>query len=426
MRIGGEAFVLVGSAATTIRAATARWGTLKLGFSEPDHLIGVIGAGERQDSMYATGRPELAGHVLSRVDHYGGSGFWYRARPELHEGHAWLMRTGHAISTDQFRELIIDGWRQPPADAAVAMITHAPGEVREWAAWSVSREYATAAMITILRSPDTDPLAGLAPAWPLHDMSVASVAVIGAGSIGSAAAQALAMYGTGTITLVDDDRLLWHNLSRHQGSRGDVGRFKVNALADAMIARWPGTTAKPVRLNVVSDADQMRPLFDHCQVIICAADGVSPRRVVSHLARRAGKTAVLACVLLDGAVGEVLRLRPWPSHGCLLCQRQQLITQGSIDPEPALDLGYGTGDRHRPMTAVGSDLVMIGQLAAKLAVATILESAGHYDQVITGEYAIAGLSREVDVAPPFDVEAGQIRWLPAASQRDGCPTCGTP
>jgi hypothetical protein len=355
----GVAFVLVDSAADRIRAATAPWGSLKLRFSEPDHLIGVTGAGEREDTMYNTGRAELTGHVLSRADEYA-AGIWYRARPELHECHAWLMRTGHAITTTQFRELIIEGWRQPPADAATPVITHVRDEDREWAAWSVSLDYAAPAMVTVLHPKDTDPLAGLPPAWPLQDMADASVVVIGAGSIGSAAAEALAMYGTGTITLVDDDRLLWHNLSRHQGNRGEVGRYKVDALADAMAERWPGTTTEPLRLNVITDADQMRPLFDQRQIILCAADGVSPRRVVSHLARRAGRTAVVACVLLDGAVGEVLRLRPWPGHGCLLCQRQQLIAQGSIDPEPALDLGYGTGDNHRPMTAVGSDLVMIG------------------------------------------------------------------
>jgi hypothetical protein len=77
------------------------------------------------------------------------------------------------------------------------------------------------------------------------------------------------------------------------------------------------------------------------------------------------------------------------------------------------------------MTAVGSDLVIVGQLAAKLAVATILEAAGHYDQVIAGEYAITGLRRDVTAASPFDVDPGQVRWLPAAPQRDGCPTCDT-
>lgn len=426
MKTGGEAFVLTDSAASRIRDATATWGSLKLGFSEPDHLIGVTGAGERMDSMYDTGRAELKGHVLSQVDEYGASGIWYRARPELHECYAWLMRTGSAIPAEVFRNLIVDGWRQPAAEAATPVITHVRGVDREWAAWSVSRDRAAPAMITILRPPGADPLAGLPPAWPLDDMRSAVVAVVGAGSIGSAAANALAMYGAGTIILLDDDRLLWHNLSRHQGSRADVGRYKVDAVAEAIASRWPGTATEPLRLNVISDADKIRPLFDQCQAIVCAADGVSPRRVVSHLARRARKTAVLACVLLDGAVGEVLRLRPWPGHGCLLCQRQQLIDQGSIDPEPDLDLGYGTGGRHRPMTAVGSDLAMVGQLAAKVVVATLLEESGHYDQVITAEYAITGLRRDVSAAPPFDVETGQVRWLPAAPQRDGCPTCGAP
>ena len=424
MKTGGEAFVLASSVASRIRDATAAWGTLKLVFSEPDHLIGITGAGERTDSMYDTGRTDLKGTVLARGDEYGAAGLWYRSQPELHECHAWFRRTGSAMPTDLFRALIVDGWRQPPASGATPVITHAREAEREWAAWSVSRDRVAPAMLTILWPDDADPLAGLPPAWPLADLRSASVAVVGVGSIGSAVANALAMYGIGAIFLVDDDRLLWHNLSRHQGTRADIGRYKVDAVADVMASRWPATVVEPLRLNVISDADKMRPLFDHCQVIVCAADGVAPRRVVSHLARRADKTAVLACVLLDGAIGEVLRLRPWPGYGCLLCQRQQLIEQGGIDPEPDLDMGYGVGDSHRPMTAVGSDLAIVGQCAAKLAVATVLEVAGHYDQVITGEYAIVGLRRDVSAAPPYDVEPGQVRWLPAAPQREGCPTCG--
>ncbi len=422
MKTGGEAFVLTSSAADRIRGATAPWGWLKLRFLESDHLIGVTGAGERDSVMYDTGTPELAGHVLSHSDEYT-SGVWYRAAAELHECHQWLMRTGHGMPISEFTKLIDSGWRQPPVGHAMPVITHARDGETEWAAWSVSRDGVGPAMITVLHPADTDPLTGLSSVWPLDDASRASVAVIGAGSIGSAAAHALARYGVGTIALVDDDRLLWHNLSRHQEGRRDVGRFKVDALADSIASRWPGTAVEPRRLNVISDADQMRPLFDRCQVVVCAADGVSPRRVVSHLARRSGSTAVMACVLLDGAVGEVLRLRPWPAYGCLLCQRQQLIAQGSIDPEPTLDRGYGTGDRHLAMTAVGSDLVIVGELAAKIAVATLLQANGYYDQVITGEYAIIGLRRHVGTAPPFDVEHGEIRWLPSAPQQPSCPTC---
>jgi molybdopterin/thiamine biosynthesis adenylyltransferase len=423
---GREAVVLIESAADRIQAATAPWGILKLVFSEADQIIGVLGAGERESSMYDTSREELSGHALAHADPPETAGRWYRARPETHACHTWLMtRPGHGIPAHYFRQMIVEGWRQPPGDGAMPVITHVPGGEPEWAAWAVSRDGVTATTITILPAPAADPLAGLAPAWPLPDMADAAITVVGAGSIGSAAAHSLAMYGTGTISLVDDDRLLWRNMPRHQEGRRDVGRYKVDALAGSLSRRWPAATIEPLRLNVISNADLMRPLFDRSSVIVCAADGVAPRRVVSHLARRSGRTAILACVLLDGAVGEVLRLRPWPGHGCLLCQRAQLTSAGSIDPEPSLDRDYGTSDRHRPMTAIGSDLAMIGQLAAKVAVATVLEAAGHYDQHISEEYAIAGLRRPADVAAPFDTGPGQIRWLPPAPRRPCCPTCGT-
>jgi molybdopterin-synthase adenylyltransferase len=226
------------SAASRIRGATATWGILKLVFDEPDRPIGVTGAAERQGPMYDTGRTELIGHALSRGDEYA-SGFWYRAQPELHNWHAWLMRAGGVIPAGALRDLIIDGWRQPAAGAATAVVTYAPGAERKWAAWSVSRDRADPVPITILREPEADPLAGLPSAWPLGAIRSTTVAVIGAGGIGSAAASALAMYGVGTLVLVDDDRLLWHNLSRHQIGRADVGRYKVDAIADALSKRWP-------------------------------------------------------------------------------------------------------------------------------------------------------------------------------------------
>jgi hypothetical protein len=50
-----------------------------------------------------------------------------------------------------------------------------------------------------------------------------------------------------------------------------------------------------------------------------------------------------------------------------VCSR--LVENAVVDPEPAIDLGYGTGTSHRPMTAVAGDLAAVGTLAAKVATA---------------------------------------------------------
>ena len=101
-----------------------------------------------------------------------------------------------------------------------------------------------------------------------------------------------------------------------------------------------------------------------------------------------------------------------------------MVRAGKMDPERALDSGYGTGSAHRPMTAVGGDLMIIGQFAAKVAVATLLEDAGHYDQRIALDWAVIGLRSDMGAPDPFDLHPGEVRWLPAVPSQPDCPTCG--
>jgi hypothetical protein len=204
--------------------------------------------------------------------------------------------------------------------------------------------------------------------------------IVGVGSIGGATAHALAAYGIGRLILVDHDRLRWRNLVRHVSSPAQVGRLKVSAIREDLRRLRPETEVVACPLDVVVDADQVRPMLSGTDLVVGATDGVAPRRVISHLARRAHLDAILACVLEDGGLGELLRLRPWADRGCLVCQRHALQQSSGIDPEPAIDAGYGTGTRHRPMTAVGGDLQLIGHLAAKAAIATVLERHGSADQ----------------------------------------------
>lgn len=368
--------------------------------------------------------------------HWGDTtvhGQWRRVNGiPLHEQH-WhtLRRPGTVLDYDQFRQLI--SGVQDPGNISGILVTHQPvvpetyreHGASEFAAWLIHRDGVLP--ISVATEPEVLGLDRIADTWPLARLQGNSIMLVGCGSIGGAAAQALAAYGVGRLELVDPDRYLWHNVFRHVLPAQHVGRHKVDALATDLAERWPLTTGNPHALNVVEDAHHVRPLIKGVDLVLCAADGIAPRRVVSHLARRAKIPAVLACVLDNGSVGEIIRLRPNPRSGCLLCLRHQFAEQGAMDAEADQELDYGTGLVHQPMTAVPTDLHHVGIMAAKIAVATLLETLhGDSTQQLPGEHAIVGLRPTGDLTPPFDLHnAGEVQWSGLPPPRPDCPTCGS-
>jgi hypothetical protein len=411
------------AAAARIAGTGSGWGHLTITTSHPHVLAAVTGVGDRNRTMFPASLGLPAGHPLTTADAVPLSAVWYRVDPALHARWRDCRMRAAGLPTDIFRDRVIRGWVALPAGRPELIITSAPAGQPEWAAWWVDRNQAVPADLDLPGAPGLG-LEQLEPGWPVDRLRPARVTVVGAGSIGSAAAHGLGAYGVGTIAVVDPDRLLAHNLIRHQLTARHLGLMKVDGLADQLRSAWPETAVEPFSLDVAADADRMRPLFDSSALIVCAADGVVPRRVASHLARRASVPAVLACVLEDGEIGEIIRLLPWPTTGCLACHRQYLADTGGFDPEPALDLPYGTGNGHRPMTAVAGDLQLVGQLAAKIAVATLLEHAGYHDQILPGDHLVTGLRPRSGLPPPADVHrAAEFRWSCVGPPLPGCPTC---
>lgn len=288
----------------------------------------------------------------------------------------------------------------------------------------VSAESAFPAQLMIIEG-ERGPLDYLSNDWPISELAQVHVTIIGVGSIGSTTAEILAMSAVGQLSLVDPDRLEQRNLARHRRTDVDLGRLKAVAMRDWLHLRYPSTIADAYPLDVIRDADVMRPLFAASDVIVCSADGVAARRVTNHLARRASVPAVFAAVLEDGAFGELLRVRG--RTGCLLCHRRALSDAGAFDPEPGLELGYGTGNPHRPMTAAPGDLAWMGTAAAKAAIATVLERRGRWHQRLPGDSAIVGLQPVPEMPRPFNIEhAGEIRWELLPPPHPDCPTCAPP
>jgi molybdopterin/thiamine biosynthesis adenylyltransferase len=414
-----------------IMASNTASGSIKVKRSPADDLMLLSYVKIGETGYQITLKPKI--HSINQGEH-GGDGLWFKVQVELHAWWFELIRRGDqfAVPRTDFAERLPKPLPDPGALGYV-VLTCAPGAgfpphdnvpIPEFAAWWVTRAGIFGVRVAV--EPSEGGMTQLASYWPVGDLARTTVMVVGVGSIGSAAATALAGYGLGRLLLVDPDRLLWHNLARHILPDRHVGRFKVEALRDHLADQRPDTTIFPYPYDVVDEAHKIRGLLNATDIVLCCADGVAPRRTVSHLARRARKPAILACVLADGSIGEIIRLRPFPDHGCLLCRRQALVDDGSIDPEATLEAGYGTGTLHQPMTAIGSDLALIGDLAAKATTATALETAGHYAQRLPGEHLTVALQARRGWSGPFDLGyTGNIRWeRTVPPPRDDCPTCG--
>lgn len=429
MQLRDPYIMLSRDGADRISRSTLTGGSLGLRY-DPCEALYVVGVVESSKGLRFQVDIPREYSALHRGDQLKDSQWMRPTTRGINLQHLFLMnRPGVIIPFDKFRDML-PGVSDPGARYSV-LVTHDPelapeavaAGAAEFAAWLIHRDGVQAIGIDI--EPEIIGLTQLAGRWPIEQLATNSIMVVGCGSIGSAAAEALVGYGVGRIELVDPDRFLWHNMLRHTLGAESVGRHKVTALKSHLDRRWPSQTVVAHKLDVVDQAHYARPLIENVDLVLCTADGIAPRRVVSHLARRANKPAILACVLDQGAVGEIIRLRPSPRFGCLLCLRQHLSGHGAMDAEADQELDYGTGRVHQPMTAVPPDLRYMGILAGKVAVATVLESLhGDHTQRLPGEHAIIGLRPTGDLAAPFDLsKTGDVRWSQIPPPSASCPTC---
>lgn len=423
-----EFFMLVPPAVLTTIERGGPWGVISAQVSEPEQLARVAAVSADRDANLLPVESLNRSHFMSTAN-TRGIGRWIKVDADTQVIWAQTRYRSAAITLQGFRDLMPVPMPSP-GEHIYIVLTYTPNMPPEYVAagipslagWAVSTSGVQPIVVDI-----DEPLAireQLADRWPIENLQHQRVCVIGVGSIGSAVAHALASYGIGVLDLVDPDRLLRRNLIRHTSSSRQVGKLKVNALKEDLERQRPDTLVNAHPLNVVDDANAIRSLFEEVGFVVCATDGVASRRVAGHLARRASKDAILACVLEDGALGEIIRLRPWPDRGCITCCRAHLELAEAFDPEPGINRPYGAGTHHSPMTAVGADLHLVGAHAAKIAVATLLEANGFNEQRLPSDHLIIALRPKPMWPAPYDVRrCGEMKWLDPAPPQPDCPTC---
>ena len=103
-----------------------------------------------------------------------------------------------------------------------------------------------------------------------------NAAIVGVGGTGSIMAESLCRLGFGQLSLVDADLLDASNLHRFQGGHpADVGRLKVQCVAERLQAMCPQTAVTPIAAEVFSS--EARDALEAADIVIGCVDNAETR-----------------------------------------------------------------------------------------------------------------------------------------------------
>ena len=174
-------------------------------------------------------------------------------------------------------------------------------------------------------------------------LSQLTVGIVGLGSVGALAAEAMGRMGIRRLILVDMDQVEDHNLDRllHAGPR-DLGRNKVDVSAEHL-RRTASQPFRELRVLPLSlrDSGAYRAVAD-CDVILGCADKPIARDLMNHLATCHLIPVIEAGVALrsrGGSLhkGHIISQIVTPDSRCLRCSRQYTTDQLSLELEGLLD-----------------------------------------------------------------------------------------
>ena len=171
------------------------------------------------------------------------------------------------------------------------------------------------------------------------------IGIVGVGSVGAIAAEALARIGISTIVLIDPDKVEPHNLDRFLfGTRETVGRHKVDIVKEHITAH---STSESVRVKAIpvgiEDSAAYREALD-CDLVLSCVDRPVARDVLNYLALANAIPVIDAGVAVDvnprSRAFESARWRAHiviPGHACLRCTGQYSSSDVVAELDGSLD-----------------------------------------------------------------------------------------
>ena len=135
----------------------------------------------------------------------------------------------------------------------------------------------------------------------LARLQASHVAVVGIGGVGSWAAEALARTGVGRISLIDMDDVCVTNTNRQlPAMKGNIGRLKVEVMAERVQAINPGCDVRPI-MDFVTPDTLDKYITDDLDCVLDSIDSVASKVALIAWCRR----RKIPIVTTGGAGGQI-------------------------------------------------------------------------------------------------------------------------
>ena len=197
-----------------------------------------------------------------------------------------------------------------------------------------------------------------------------TVALLGAGSLGSKVGLLLAEAGVGRFLVVDRDHLDVANLSRHACDVADVGRSKAMAVAELVQRRLVASEAIDVDI-VALDDPTLDAMLASVDLAVSTTDSPACQFTVNEACLRTGTAGLFAGAYERACGGEVVLVQPGTSR-CLFCAVGFRADISEVAPEERRK-AYQSADAQQLMAepGLGADLAYLSAIATAYALAVL-------------------------------------------------------
>ena len=257
-----------------------------------------------------------------------------------------------------------------------------------------------------------------------------TVVLVGVGSVGSYYALQMARSGVGRFVLIDTDTLEIHNICRHQCGFDDLGRYKVDAVRDRVLAINPHAEVVTFR-GTIQDMleDEIMPYLGRNTLVVGGGDNRASAAYACSLACETDSAFVAVGCWTRAYAGEVFYWQSGHDLSCYECAFEGLLSEerpeshsryfGTREDEENLDFEPG----------IAADIDFVNCVAVKVGLDLLNRDNPGYTQRVLGylkQYTWVCNTNATNIGGPYAAifeHPLQVTHNLKCAKRASCPHC---